>query len=116
MKIVVDESVCARIPPALRELGHTVSSVAENALKGLSDTDVWELACTNNALLITRDYHFTNSVRYDPADCFGILFIKHGNITGDDEIALVCGFLANCNVAEIAGHLVSLSRHGARLR
>lgn len=63
MRIVVDESMCARLVPELQALGHEVTSIAEAAQKGLRDEEVWKMACDREALLITRDYHFTNAVR-----------------------------------------------------
>lgn len=78
MKILVDENVCASLAKVLREESHEVFSLVESDDKGLSDNEVWSIACSGPFLLITRDYHFTNSLRFVPTRCLGIIF--HLNI------------------------------------
>ena len=116
MKIVVDENVCLRLARMLRQDGHEVFSVAESVVKGAGDADVWTRACDTQSLLITRDYHFTNSVRFNPSLCLGIVFLRHGNLKASDETFLVRSFLASHALERFQGTLVTLSRGGVRIR
>jgi predicted nuclease of predicted toxin-antitoxin system len=109
MKILVDENVCASLAKVLREEGHEVFSLAESGGKGLSDNEVWSIACSGPFLLITRDYHFTNSLRFVPTRCLGIIFLRHGNLKTDDEKMLVSSFLSTYQMSEYQGKLVTLS-------
>jgi predicted nuclease of predicted toxin-antitoxin system len=116
MKIVLDENVSLSLATVLREDGHDVLAVAESAEKGSEDEEVWRVACEEPSLLITRDYHFTNGVRFEPSQCLGVVFIRRGNLTASDEVALVRSFLASHPPDQYRGKLVSLSPGGVRLR
>ena len=67
-------------------------------------------------MLVTRDPHFTNPVRFDPSVTAGILHIVHGNLTGSEEAELVGGFLRGQRPETYAGRLVLVSRGGTRIR
>jgi predicted nuclease of predicted toxin-antitoxin system len=56
-QIVADESVDFRIVFALRELGFTVFSIAEEQAS-IRDEEVLRIAVLNNSLLITEDKDF----------------------------------------------------------
>ena len=116
MKILLDENVCLRLAGALREDGHEVLAIAESAGKGLPDGEVWSLACEDSSLLITRDYHFTNAVRFNPAFCLGIVFLRHGNLKASEEVALVRSFLLSHPLAEYQGRLVTLAPGSITMR
>ncbi len=116
MRIVLDENVCLRLKKSLRALGHEVECVTDLPERGISDEAVWEIAKCNQALLITRDYHFTNPIRFNPSDCGGVLFLRHGNLTAEQEEKLVCRFLSEHAREEFAGRLVSLSLHDIKFR
>lgn len=66
MKFVIDESVSYSLTDILRDAGHTVIAIAESPTSGLSDNEIFKIVMENEAVLITRDYHFTNAVRFDP--------------------------------------------------
>ena len=116
MKILLDENVSLRMADMLRKAGYEVFAVAETAERGMGDQEIWELACSKPFLLITRDYHFTNPVRFAPAFCEGILYIRAGNLTADDEIHLVQRFLAAHPTDQFRGRMVTLSPGSTRIR
>jgi predicted nuclease of predicted toxin-antitoxin system len=116
MRILIDESVSLDLARALRELGHDVLAVAKIGAKGDADSDVWDRACSTQSVLITRDYHFTNSVRFNPSSCLGIMFLRHGNLKSADEIRLVTEFLTSHTLGEFRGRLVTISNRGIRIR
>lgn len=95
MRIVVDESVSYGLVETLREAGHSVIAIAESSTSGIIDEDIFKLVIEDSALLITRDYHFTNSVRFPPDRTSGIIYIRQGNLTADEEITLIQRFLLN---------------------
>lgn len=75
MKFVVDESVSYAVVEKLRELKYEVVSVAKD-FASLKDRDVHKLAVAEKAILITRDHHFTNSIRFPPEKTNGIVYIR----------------------------------------
>ena len=116
MKILLDENVCLQLAGALREDGHEVVTIADSSTKGLSDNEVWSRACQYPSLPITRDYHFTNPVRFHPAMCLGIVFLRHGNLKATKEVELVRSFLSSYPLAEYRGTLVTLAPGSIRTR
>ena len=68
MRIVLDENICRRLRAQLQERGHEVTCISDLPDRGMIDTNVWNLVKQQNALLVTRDSHFTNPIRFDPAE------------------------------------------------
>ena len=116
MRILLDENVSQSLAGALRADGHDILTVAESAGKGLPDSDVWRLACDGPFLLLTRDYHFANAVRFDPTLCLGIVFLRQGNLKSSEELDLVRSFLASYPLPAYQGKLVTLSPGSIRFR
>ena len=100
---------------ALAGRGHAVTHAAA-ALKGASDDEVRGMAVSERALLITRDHHFTDPAKRDPAECMGIVYPRKGNLSVDEEVALVSAFFERHGPGEYGGRLVTLSPNEMRVR
>ena len=116
MVIILDENVSLALANVLREAGHEVIAIAEAADRGLTDNEVWELAKTRQAVLVTRDHGFTNPVRFRTQDAGAVIYLRRGNLSSEEEIALVRDFLAAYSFNEYKGCLVTLWPGGARIR
>jgi len=108
MKIVIDESISYGIVSYLRNEGHSVIAIAEQPTSGFKDEEVFDIVKREQAILFTRDHHFTNSLRYPPHDTIGIIFIRKGNLSSDQEIDLITSFLAKFIPQDYKGKLVTL--------
>lgn len=115
-RVLLDENVSLRIADRLRALGHEVVAVAQHPARGMSDEAVFGLVKQGPMLLITRDAHFTNPVRFPVAETAGVLYLAHGNLRSRDEVALVERFLTTHPPETFKGRLVSLSPTSARIR
>ncbi|MEK6699391.1 MAG: DUF5615 family PIN-like protein [Nitrospirota bacterium] len=116
MKIVLDESVSYGLAEVLLRDGHQIVAIAASATSGNSDEEVFALACNSKSVLITRDYHFTNPLRFPPEKTGGIIYIRHGNLTSEEEILLVTKFLSNHPYTEFSGRLATLYRDSVKIR
>jgi predicted nuclease of predicted toxin-antitoxin system len=116
MRIILDESVSYGLADALLRDGHQIVAIAEAVTSGNTDEEVFTLACNSKSILITRDYHFTNPLRYPAEKTGGVIYIRHGNLTSEEEILLVTKFLSNHPHAEFIGRLVTLYRDSVRIR
>ena len=116
MKIVVDESVSFGLVEALRSAEHTVIAISETPTTGLQDDRVFKLAEENGAVLITRDYHFTNAVRFPANKTEGLIYIRRGNLSAAEEIKLVQNFLSRYSPKDYTGRLVTLYIESLRIR
>ena len=83
---------------------------------GLKDNIIWELAVREKAVLITRDYHFTNTVRFPSKDIGAIIYIRHGNLKASEEIEIILDFLKRHLFKEFENRLVVLSKYKISVR
>lgn len=115
-RAVLDENVSLQVGERLTALGYDVLAIAKQGGRGMSDEAVFALAVERAGLLVTRDAHFTNPLRFPPAQTGGILHLSHGNLRGQDEAALVTQFLSSHAPQTFSGRLVLLSPAGVRIR
>jgi predicted nuclease of predicted toxin-antitoxin system len=116
MRIILDESVSYGLAEVLLRDGHQIVAIAESATSGNTDEEVFTLACKSESVLITRDYHFTNPLRFPPEKTGGIIYIRHGNLTSEEEILLVTKFFSNHPYTEFSGRLATLYRDSVKIR
>lgn len=109
MRVVVDENVSRGLVPPLRSLGHEVFVVGVDIPSGTEDDKVFGEALKRGAILITRDHHFTNPVRFDEGKTKGIIYVHHGNLTCEQEIKLVLDFFGKqLSLEPLEGKLITL--------
>ena len=116
MNIVVDENVSADVGVMLRSRGHQVVAISDMAHRGLIDRDIWDLTLKESAILITRDYHFTNPIMFNLSETAGVIYLRRGNLTSQMEVRIVERFLSTHRPEEFRGRLVSLSPNSTRIR
>ncbi len=116
MRIVIDENVSYGVVERLRMRGHDVLSISEMPERGMSDEDVYALAVREEAVLVTRDYHFTNPVRFSADKTKGIIYIRHGNLRSEEEIRMVENFLRAHDMEVFKGKLVTLYKDSIMIR
>lgn len=115
MKFVIDENVSLGLVETLRKAGEEVLAIAEGN-RGISDASVFGLTQKNKAILITRDYHFTNPVRFPPSKVKAIVYIQQGNLSSTEEIQIVMNFLKKHSLNQFKGKLVTLYKDLAKIR
>jgi predicted nuclease of predicted toxin-antitoxin system len=113
--LLVDENISHGLIDKLRSLGWKVISVAE-AAKSFPDERIFAKAIREHAILITRDYNFTNPVRFNTKKTEGIVYIRQGNLTVAEETAIVTAFLSTTKLEIIKGRLVTLYRDRVNIR
>lgn len=116
MKIIVDDSVSYGVVSYLKEIGFEVTAIMETPTAGLKDPDIFELVKKEKAVLITRDHHFTNSLRFPPEETNCIIFIRKGNLTSQEEIELIKWFFNSYSISNFKGRLVTISTDHVKVR
>ena len=116
MKIVVDENVSYEVAQYLKDIGHDVIAIAVAEHSGLPDSDIFELAKKEKAILLTRDHHFTNSLRFPPDEVSCIIFIRKGNLRSREELDLIKWFFQSFDISDFEGRLVTISRGSVKVR
>ncbi len=116
MKIVVDESVSFGVVSYLRNEGYDVIAIAEAETSGLKDPDVFQIVSNEKAVLITRDHHFTNSLRFPSRETMCIIYIRRGNLTSNKEIELIKWFFNSYSIKHFQGKLVTVTKDHVKVR
>ena len=116
MKIVIDENVSYGVIERLRMRGHDTISVSEMPERGMADEAVFALVLREEAALVTRDYHFTNPIRFPTEKTNGIIYIRHGNLRSEEEIRMIENFLHAHDPEVFQGKLVTLYRDSVWIR
>ena len=116
MKFLIDENVSGDVTPALRRAGHGVLTASEAGLRGKGDPEVFRRMVSDGRVLLTRDRHFTNPIRFPLNGTPGILFIRHGNRTGPEETQLVLDAITHLRPEEFPDTLVTVGTAGITRR
>lgn len=117
VSVLLDENVSLDVGERPWALGFDVAVVAAMEFtRGIPDDDVFALAAAQQRILISRDRHFTNSVRFPPERVLGIIFISDGNLRGSQEADLVESFFKNHRIENYKGRVIFLSPSSIRIR
>ena len=116
MKIIVDENVSYGVVSYLRDADYDVIGIMESSGVGCDDSEVFEIVKKERAVLITRDHHFTNSLRFPSEESACIIYIRKGNLTTSEEIELIKWLLSSYSFEHFKGRLVTLSKDKIKIR
>lgn len=94
MRFLVDECTGPRVAQWLREAGHDVFSVYEQA-RGLDDKAVIQQADRESRILITNDKDFGTKVYRENSPHKGVIFMRLQNETANNKIAVLDALLQN---------------------
>ena len=92
MRFLVDECTGPAVSQWLRELGHDVADVYEEA-RGLSDEEIIRWAFDEQRILITNDRDFGEKVFRGQAPHAGIVYLRLDNERAPNKIAVLCRLL-----------------------
>ena len=76
MKLKLDESLTYRLQQPLQELGHDVSTAAEEELLGKPDAEVASAAAREQRMLLSLDLGFADIRDYPPGSHPGIVVFR----------------------------------------
>ncbi len=116
MQFLIDENVSFGLIKRLEDKSYEVISVVESQQHGISDSKVFAIAKKTKAVIITRDHHFTNPLLFPAQETGGVICIRHGNLSSEEEIKLIEDFLDKHSLEQYSGRLVLLSKHNIFIR
>lgn len=116
MKLLADECLYLITTVFLRKHGHDVLTIQETGFIGIKNGEVAELANKEKRVLITRDMHFCNILKFPPENYNGIIVLK----IRPDNISLVhdnlINFLKKYAKEKIEQTLVIIDHNKFRIR
>jgi len=116
MKFLLDESVGVASADRLNELGHDAVHAVQAGLAGASDEAVHEYAVADGRVLVTRDHHFTNPIRFPTRHTPGTIYLRKGNLTSAQEAELLVRFATEVDLSLVPGSLAILALHETTIR
>jgi predicted nuclease of predicted toxin-antitoxin system len=106
LRIKTDENIAARAVQLLRNAGHDVATVYEQALSGSSDQAVYQICCEEDRVLITLDRDFGQVQRFPPKDTAGIVVLELGGAASIRLLhARITEFLTLAETRPVSGTL-----------
>jgi predicted nuclease of predicted toxin-antitoxin system len=94
MRFLVDECTGPSVARWLREQGHEVFSVFEQA-RGMNDDEIVEMAYVEGFVLITNDKDFGEQTYRDKKSHRGIILLRLGNERASNKIAVLQRLIEN---------------------
>lgn len=116
MRLKLDENLPVTAAEPLRQLGHDVDTVHDEALAGAADPKVIATATAANRALITLDKGLADVRTYPPADYAGIILLRPKSTGRGTVLQFVIDQLPQLPDIDMRGRLIVISEAGVRLR
>ena len=94
MRFLVDECTGRKVAEWLRDEGHEVFSVFDNA-KGISDDEVLAIANLENMILVTNDKDFGEMIFRENRSHHGVIFLRLDDERSANKIDVLKKLLQN---------------------
>ncbi|MCR4317505.1 MAG: DUF5615 family PIN-like protein [Planctomycetes bacterium] len=117
MKFVIDEDMSRSLSKELRAAGHETLDVRDHGLRGKSDSEVYDFAQAENAVLVTGDLGFGNILNFPIGKNRGIVIVHFpNNISANLINREVIAALDVLSSDEVEGSLIIIHPGKVRIR
>jgi predicted nuclease of predicted toxin-antitoxin system len=116
IRFLSDDDIYPSIVQVLRDLGHDVFDIKEEKLTGIIDDQVYDLAKSQNRILVSMDKDFTNILLYPLGDHSGIIVAKFYRMKIDETAQKFLNAFVKLTEDDIKGNLVIIDKNKTRIR
>lgn len=116
MNFIADENLFEPVINYLKTLGHSVFSIRDENLSGISDDEIYQIACKEKRIIITMDKDFSKVVRYPAKNCGGIILVKIYRRTVDETLNIFKSYFEKIKNEDIKANLIIITPEGFRIR
>jgi predicted nuclease of predicted toxin-antitoxin system len=116
VRIKLDENLSRHLKTALTEVGHEVSTTADENLLGRTDVEVAAAAVSENMMIFTLDVAFADLRRFPPGNHPGIVLFRPGRLGPVTVNRFVLEFVRDQNLESLVGSIVIAEPSRIRIR
>lgn len=114
---VIDENLPRDLAPALREHGYIVKDVRDHNLRGRPDSEIYEFAQRERAVLVTGDLGFANLTRFPLGTHQGLVVARLPNeLPAEQRVRKILQAIVALKDVSLEGSLVIVSPTKVRIR
>lgn len=115
MKFKIDENVALVAKKILLQYGHDVKTVPEENLIGSKDSDLSELCCKENKVIVTFDTDFGDVRRVPYPNFPGVLVLRLRNQSPRRVSSALGRFLEKIDIKDISGTIAIIEEDRHRI-
>ncbi len=108
-RFLTDENIAKSLVRALREKGHDVKDIKEEKLFGTPDKEIFNLAKTEDRIILTHDKDFNNLLDFPLQPHNGIILIRYNDLFPDNVIRKFVPLLDTEIKNKLKKHLVIIT-------
>ncbi|MFZ2421335.1 MAG: DUF5615 family PIN-like protein [Anaerolineae bacterium] len=116
MKLKLDENLSRHLKTRLNDLGHDVSTTADENLLSQPDTVVAAAAYAEGRILLTLDIEFADLRKYQPGTHPGIVLFRPSNFGPLTVNRYVENFVRDTDLEKLQGCVVVVDSTKVRIR
>ena len=116
MRFFANENLFEPIIEYLKNIGNDVLSIRDAGLSGISDDEVFQIACKEKRIIITMDKDFARMLRFPPEKCGGIIVVKIYKHTVDETLDIFKKLFASIQEKYVHEKLTIVTPEGIRSR
>lgn len=117
LKFVIDEDIPRSTAKIIKTKGHEVLDFRDFGLKGKSDTEIFEFAQREKAILFTGDLGFGNILQFPIGHHYGIVIAHFPNEMSTSELNnQISKAMGRIDESEFKGNLIILGPGLIRIR
>jgi len=116
MRFLANENLFDPIIEYLSGLGHDVLNIREAGLSGISDDEVYQLACKDKRVIITMDKDFSRIFRFPPEKCGGIIVVKIYKRKVEETLKIFRKCFETIREEEIKRNQIVITPEGIRIK
>ncbi|HMG44345.1 MAG TPA: DUF5615 family PIN-like protein [Acidimicrobiales bacterium] len=116
MKLLIDESLSARVARLLEDAGHDAIHVGDLKLLGAADSDIMAVAREADRCVVSVDTDFGELLAIGRLPAPSVILLRRAPHRPDEQAALLVAALDQLEADIAAGAIVVLTQERARVR
>ncbi len=116
MRIKLDENLSRKLKPLLRESGHNVSTVKDEALLSSPDPVIASACRSEDRMLFTLDVEFADLRKYPPGSHPGIVLFRPVSYGPLSVIRYIMNFVNKADILKLRGCVTVVDPGAIRVR